>query len=259
MNLSISPVRRLWKFCKVRFRLLYLSVRVVHKPIMNTQSSSSGWETDIDYHEGPIFPNNTAAMSTKSRARFKNQRTITLVLSPTRNSGQDHPIGAFSERRNTMPSSGSSGLLAMTPPTQPQLARDDSFISRSSIYSAVSQDTLDASENRHEEFSPISQYRYQEPTRPFTTLLDRDVHGNLTSSYSKSSTIGAQKSETSTCRSLFLSPSAERDVSRALRTLETAPSSRRRVSFTDASTGDLRAIQEHHIRSFYNADAVASA
>ncbi|KAJ3481305.1 hypothetical protein NLG97_g7854 [Lecanicillium saksenae] len=223
---------------------------------MNIQASSSGWETEVDYDTGNVFPNNTGRMSTKSRARFKNQKTITLVLSPTRNPSQDLRT-SMSKRRNTMPSSGSSGVLSSSRPTELGLFRDDSFISRSSIYSDISRDRGDDSQVQNEKFSPVHSYWGQ--ARPATGLLDRGSHENLTPSYSKSSTIGAQKSATSTCRSLFLSPSAERDVSRALRTLETRPTAQRRVSFTGGHIGDLRDIQEHHIRSFYNADAVASA
>ncbi len=224
---------------------------------MVTLGSSSTWETEIDYDTIYTLPNNATAMSTQSRSRPKPQKTITIVLSPTRNSISARPLGSISQRRNTMPSSGSSGMLPEPLSTQPRLARDDSFVSRSSIYSNVSRSSFDAAEIRHEKFSPVHHYR--ELVRPATTLLDRDLHGNLTSSYSKTSTIGTHKSEASTCRSLFLSPSAERDVSRALCSLETGPPSQRRVSFTATPTGHLKDIQGHRIRSFYNADAVASA
>ncbi|KAJ6786046.1 hypothetical protein PWT90_02740 [Aphanocladium album] len=223
---------------------------------MNIQESSSGWETEVNYDTGHDFPNNTAGMSTKSRARFKNQKTITLVLSPTKNSRQDLQTRSISRRRNTMPSSGSSGVLSSSRPALPSLSRDDSFISRLSVYSDMSHGSIDDSQIRNERFLS-AQCSGQE--RSVTTLLDRGLHRNLAPSYSKSSTIGAQKSVTSTCRSLFLSPSAERDVSRALRALENGPTSQRRVGFTGTPTGDLGGIQEHHIRSFYNADAVASA
>lgn len=224
---------------------------------MNTQGSSSGWETEVDFDVDYPSSVNPTASSTQVQSRSKNPKTITLVLSPTKTLSQDRHFGSSSQRRNTMPSSGSSGLLRESRFMQPTMARENSFVSRSSIYSDMGRNSFDAVQTHHENFSPVHQY--QEYARPATTLLDRDLHGNLTASYSKTSTIGALKSETSTCRSLFLSPSAERDVSRALRTLETTPSSQRRVSFTGTSTGHFRDIHEHHMRSFYNADAVASA
>ncbi|OAQ97934.1 hypothetical protein LLEC1_05255 [Akanthomyces lecanii] len=219
---------------------------------MNDQGSSSDWETEVDYDIVYPSSDHAAASSTQHQSRFR-KPTITLVLSPTRDSSQDRPFHSISQRRNTMPSSGSSGLLREPCLMQPTTARENSFVSRSSIYSDMSRSSFDAAHMRHEKFSPVHQHL--EHARPATTLLDRDLHGNLTAPYSKTSTADAFKSETSTCRSLFLSPSAERDVSRALRTLETVPSSRRRVSFTGTSTGHLRDIQEHHMRSFYNEDA----
>lgn len=179
------------------------------------------------------------------------------MLSPTRNSSQNCSSPSIARRRNTMPSSASSGVLPGPRSTQPKLTRDDSFASSMSLYSNASHGSFHTSERTHEHFSPVDQYQCL--SRPATTLPDRKLHGHLMPSESKSSTWNAQRSDTSTCRSLFLSPSAERDVSRALYTLEAGSASRRRVSFTGPSTGHLRDIQEHHIRSFYNADAVSSA
>ncbi len=224
---------------------------------MNTLGSSSDWETEVDYNT--VYPSsaNPTASSTQLQSRFQKPKTINVVLSPTRDLSQDHTLPSISQRRNTMQSSGSSGLLRELRLMQTTTARENSFVSRSSIYSDMSRSSFDVSQTRHENFSPVHQYL--EYARPATTLLDRDLHGNLTASYSKTSTVGAFKSETSTCRSLFLSSSAERDVSRALRTLENAPSSQRRVNVTGTSIGQLRDIQKHQMRSFYNADAVASA
>ncbi|EGX91334.1 hypothetical protein CCM_05492 [Cordyceps militaris CM01] len=108
-----------------------------------------------------------------------------------------------------MPSSASSGVLPGPRSTQPKLTRDDSFASSMSLYSNASHGSFHTSERTHEHFSPVDQYQCL--SRPATTLPDRKLHGHLMPSESKSSTWNAQRSDTSTCRSLFLSPSAERD------------------------------------------------
>lgn len=221
---------------------------------MAAQSSSSGWETDLEYGAG-AFPSNTAATSTKFRNRFRNQKTITIVLSPPRDPNHTSRPSLNADRRNTMPSSGSSGLLAGGRDPEPRLVRDYSFDSTSSIYSHGSRNSIHGFRSNYpaDPSADVSDVTAQPEIGPEFLELPRKA--NFTTSSTAAS--GTQESETSTRRSMFLSPSTERDVSRALQTLGTGSVHDRRASFGAVSSTDPATV--HHIRSFYNADAVDSA
>lgn len=220
---------------------------------MNAQGSGSDWETDTEYDAEVGYTSSKGP----PRTRAKKQKTITLVLSPAKASEEMSWSRQNSQRRNTMPASGSSGQLHQAPHTQTRLGRDISFISTSSTYSDASHAIFDHAETPH--IRPLQTTPYRVLHQRVAPCPARNSGCDLALSHSNASTIAANSSEPSTCRSMFLSPSAERDVSRALQSLGTRTPLLRGMSFSGVSSRNPNSMQGQPVRSFYNADAVDSA
>lgn len=221
---------------------------------MNAQGSSSDWETDTEYDAEVGNPSSSKGAP---RAHAKKQKSITLVLSPTKASEKMSLSRQNSQRRNTMPASGSSGQLHQPRLIQTRLGRDISFISTSSTYSDASHAMFDHVEIPR--IRPLQTTPYRVLHQPVAPRPARNSDSNLSLSHSKASTMATDSSEPSTGRSMFLSPSAERDVSRALQSLGTRMPLQRGMSFSGVSARNPHSMQGQPIRSFYNADAVDSA